>query len=278
MLPISTSMLCWVSGESLPTTIPIKLSSLLLISGKASPCSPATGPSVFIRVSKNCYYCPSRNEILASERMFCSYRNSHASSCLRNVSLAWLGGAQPPSVSCCVPKKSGMPGVRGEPWARLPPSWPPFLVRIPDGKVSHPWVGLVVASAAVPSCMCFPSPMSCLFCLLLTIPAPPSLAESRECCLVLLGLQAFNLLKCWRSGERVEGLTDVTGGPGVWGLPEMPAENMHACKGTNAAGLQRFLSSRAWSLSSILRKMTAPWCDSLWGLTKSHPLFIFLCS
>ena len=120
--------------------------------------------------------------------------------------------------------------------------------------------------------------MSCLFCLLLTIPAPPSLAESRECCLVLLGLQAFNLLKCWRSGERVEGLTDVTGGPGVWGLPEMPAENMHACKRTNAAGLQRFLSSRAWSLSSILRKMTAPWCDSLWGLTKSHPLFIFLCS
>ena len=136
--------------------------------------------------------------------MFSSYRNSHASSCLRNVSLAWLGGARPPSVSCCVHKKSRMPGVRGEPWARLPPSWPPFLVRIPDGKVSHPWVGLVVASAAVLSYMCLPSPMSYLFCLLLTIPAPPSLAESRECCLVLLGLQAINLLKCWRNGERVE--------------------------------------------------------------------------
>lgn len=25
-----------------------------------------------------------------------------------------------------------------EPWACLPPSWSPFLVRIPDGKVSHP--------------------------------------------------------------------------------------------------------------------------------------------
>jgi len=89
------------------------------------------------------------------------------------------------------------------------------------------------------------------------------------------GYQSVKVLEEWGAGR---GLTDVTGGPGVWGLPEMPAENMHACKGTNAAGLQHFLSSRAWSLSSILRKMTAPWCDSLWGLTKSHPLFIFLCS
>ena len=210
--------------------------------------------------------------------MFSSYLNLHASSCLRDVSLAWLGGAQPPSVSCSVHKKSGMPGVRGEPWASLPPSWPPFPVRIPNGKVSHPWVGLVVAPAAVLSCMCLSSPMRYLLCLLLTIPAPPSLAESRECCLGLLGLQATNLLKCWRSGEQVEGPRDVTGGCGVWGLPEMPAENMHMCKRTSVSGLQRFLSSRAWSLSSILRKMIAPWCDLLWGLTKSRPLFIFLHS
>ena len=65
----------------------------------------------------------------------------------------------------------------------------------------------------------FPHPVSCLFCLLLTIPAPPSLAESRECCLVLLGLQAISLLKCWRSAEWVEGLTDIAGGAWSLGSP-----------------------------------------------------------
>lgn len=93
--------------------------------------------------------------------------------------------------------------------------------------------GSVVARQCHPAS--FLSPMSCQMELPDICPTKPG-RVSEKCCLALPP-SAVNY-KVLEEHEQVEGLTDVAGGRGVW-APCACQLNMHACKGTRAAGLQR---------------------------------------